>query len=53
VAVVLLHLDQIHLDHGGGGSGVLQKITIPATSGQVINFTIGTGRTEGTPSVSP
>jgi len=38
---------------GGGGSGVLQKITIPATSGQVINFTIGTGGTAGTPSVSP
>jgi len=37
---------------GGGGSGVLQKITIPATSGQVINFTIGTGGTTGTPSVS-
>jgi len=38
---------------GRGGSGVLQKITIPATSGQVIDFTIGTGRTGGTPSVSP
>jgi len=38
---------------GGGGSGVLQKITIPATSGQVINFTIETGGTAGTPSVSP
>jgi len=37
---------------GGGGSGVLQKITIPATSSQVIDFTIGTGGTAGTPSVS-
>jgi len=25
---------------GGGGSGALEKITIPATSGQVIDFTI-------------
>jgi len=38
---------------GGGGSGVLQKITIPATSSQVINFTIGAGGSAGTPSVSP
>jgi len=28
---------------GGGGSGALEKITIPATSGQVIDFTIGVG----------
>jgi len=28
---------------GGGGSGALEKITIPATSKQVIDFTIGVG----------
>jgi len=36
------------LNGGGGGSlGVLEKITIPVTSGQVISFTIGTGGTAG------
>jgi len=38
---------------GRGGSGVLQKITIPTTSVQVINFTIGAGGSAGMPSVSP
>jgi len=32
---------------GGGGSGALEKITIPATSGQVIDFTVGVGRAGG------
>jgi len=34
---------------GGGSSGVLQKITIPAMSGQVISFNIGTGGAGETP----
>jgi len=34
---------------GGGSSGVLQKITVPATSGQVISFNIGTGGAGETP----
>jgi len=34
---------------GGGSSGILQKITIPATSGQVISFNIGTGGAGETP----
>jgi len=35
-------------DGGGGGSlGLLKKITIPVTSGQVISFTIGAGGTAG------
>jgi len=33
---------------GGGSSGLLEKITIPVTSGQVISFNIGTGGTAGT-----
>jgi len=32
---------------GGGGSGALEKITIPVTSGQVIDFTIGVGGAGG------
>jgi len=32
---------------GGGRSGALEKITIPATSRQVINFTIGVGGAGG------
>jgi len=32
---------------GGGSLGLLEKITIPVTSGQVISFTIGTGGTAG------
>jgi len=32
---------------GGGGSGALEKIIIPATSRQVIDFTIGVGGAGG------
>jgi len=32
---------------GGGGSGALEKITIPATSRQIIDFTIGVGGAGG------
>jgi len=34
---------------GGGSSRCLQKITIPVASGQVINFTIGSGGSGGAP----
>jgi len=37
---------------GGGSSGILQKITIPATSGQVISFNIGTGGLGETPTTA-